>query len=152
VIVAFYRYEWFLADLGAIFAGGKAAGVYTTNGPEACEYIASHSEAVVIIVEDEKQMAKFVDIRDNLTACLAFVQYRGEISDEVKVGVIKLGSLTPLSFSFPFLTFLYLPNQRPGEGRCNQARFSQSFHYVPNAIISNTHSSFPPFLFFLFLT
>lgn len=28
--------EWFFAYMGAMMAGGVAAGIYVTNGPEAC--------------------------------------------------------------------------------------------------------------------
>jgi long-chain-fatty-acid--CoA ligase ACSBG len=34
-VIGFNSPEWFVADLAAIFAGGIAAGIYTTNGPEA---------------------------------------------------------------------------------------------------------------------
>merc|ERR1719272_1975842 len=30
--------EWFIGAMGAIHAGGLAAGVYITNTPEACQY------------------------------------------------------------------------------------------------------------------
>ena len=43
-ILGFNSPEWFFADLAAIAAGGIAAPIYTTNGPEAVQYIANHSE------------------------------------------------------------------------------------------------------------
>lgn len=39
-IIGFNSPEWFVADLGAIFAGGLAAGIYTTNLADSCHYIA----------------------------------------------------------------------------------------------------------------
>lgn len=33
-LLTFLSLEWFIADVGAIFAGGIAAGIYTSNGPE----------------------------------------------------------------------------------------------------------------------
>ena len=36
-IFGFNSPEWFMAEMGAIMAGGKAAGVYTTNEPVACQ-------------------------------------------------------------------------------------------------------------------
>ena len=50
-IIGFNSPEWVIADVGAIFAGGIAAGVYTTNGAESCLYQAVHSQAKVIVVE-----------------------------------------------------------------------------------------------------
>lgn len=51
-IIGFNSPEWFVADVGAIFAGCIATGMYTTNGPEACFYIADHCKVgwVVFVV------------------------------------------------------------------------------------------------------
>lgn len=51
---------------GAIAAGGVAVGIYTTNNVDACQYISEHSEAEVIVVENAKQLEKFVDISHQL--------------------------------------------------------------------------------------
>lgn len=56
--------EWMTANIGGILAGGIAAGIYTTNGPEACAFIASHANATVVVCEGEKQLAKFIEARD----------------------------------------------------------------------------------------
>ena len=63
-IIGFNSPEWFVAQMGAILAGGKAAGVYTTNEPAACKYQAVHSDAKVIFVEDQKQLIKYLDFKD----------------------------------------------------------------------------------------
>ena len=44
-IIGFNRPEWFLADIGAILAGGVPAGIYTTSTAEQCHYITEHCEA-----------------------------------------------------------------------------------------------------------
>lgn len=41
------RAEWMIAYLGTIAIGGVPAGVYTTNSPQMCHYVASHSQAQV---------------------------------------------------------------------------------------------------------
>jgi long-chain-fatty-acid--CoA ligase ACSBG len=61
-----------------IFYSGFAAGIYTTNTPEACAYVANDSRANIFIVEDEKQLAKILEIRDQLPNLKAIVQYTGE--------------------------------------------------------------------------
>lgn len=33
-------------------------GIYATNNPEACLYITDHSEASVVVVEDQKQLVR----------------------------------------------------------------------------------------------
>ncbi|XP_018018310.1 long-chain-fatty-acid--CoA ligase ACSBG2 isoform X2 [Hyalella azteca] len=76
-ILGFNSSEWFISDLGAIFAGGFAAGIYTTNSPEACQHCALNCEAQIFVVEDKKQLEKVLKIRDNLPALKAIIQYKG---------------------------------------------------------------------------
>ncbi|XP_071654143.1 long-chain-fatty-acid--CoA ligase ACSBG2 isoform X2 [Temnothorax longispinosus] len=76
-IIGFNSPEWFIADLAAIYAGGLATGIYTTNSPEACQYCAEHSRANIIVVEDNKQLQKILQIRHNLPHLKAIVQYNG---------------------------------------------------------------------------
>jgi hypothetical protein len=42
-IIGFNTPEWVIANNGAIAAGAKAAGIYATNGVDACRYITQHS-------------------------------------------------------------------------------------------------------------
>jgi long-chain-fatty-acid--CoA ligase ACSBG len=76
-IIGFNAPEWFIADIGTIFAGGIVSGIYTTNGPESCHYVANHSKAKVVVVEDQEQLDKFLSIRDRLPHLTAIVQYIG---------------------------------------------------------------------------
>ena len=46
--------EWGIAYLGAICANLIATGVYSTNSPEVCLYIAKNSEAEIVVVENRK--------------------------------------------------------------------------------------------------
>lgn len=41
-ILGFNAPEWLIAQNGAIFAGGLSVGIYTTNSPEACKYVAQN--------------------------------------------------------------------------------------------------------------
>lgn len=83
-IMGFNSPEWFIADLGAIYAGGIAAGIYTTNGPEAAHYVAHHSDAGVVVVEDEDQLKKFLQIRDRLPKLRAIVMWVGQPDKSLK--------------------------------------------------------------------
>ncbi len=60
------RPEWLYADLGAISMAGVSIGIYPTNAPAECEYTAGHSEARVWVVENEEQLDKALEVRDNL--------------------------------------------------------------------------------------
>ena len=43
--------EWAIAFWGSMMHDNVVSGVYVTNGPEACQYQAEHSEAQVIVVD-----------------------------------------------------------------------------------------------------
>ncbi|XP_055353740.1 long-chain-fatty-acid--CoA ligase ACSBG2-like isoform X2 [Paramacrobiotus metropolitanus] len=76
-IAGFNSPEWFISDIGAIYAGGIAVGIYTTNSPEACLFNAVDSRANIIVVEDDKQLQKILQIRDQLPLLKAIIQYIG---------------------------------------------------------------------------
>jgi len=81
-IVGFNSPEWFIAEMGTLLAGGAAAGVYASNGPDACKYIAVHSSARVIFCEGLQQVDKYLGFREQLPDCLALVVWGGGISPE----------------------------------------------------------------------
>lgn len=74
-IIGFNSPEWVLANVGGILAGGIAAGIYTTNTPDACAYIVRHASATVVVCEGERQLAKFLSVSPPLTDVLAYVVY-----------------------------------------------------------------------------
>jgi len=61
--------------MGAIAAGGVAAGIYTTNLPEACHYVSEHSRAKVVVCEGAKQLAKYIEIAPRLKDLKTIVVY-----------------------------------------------------------------------------
>jgi len=77
-IIGFNSPEWFISDIAAIFAGGFATGIYTTNSPEACQYVAESCEANIIVVENDMQLQKILKVRDSLPHLKAIIQYSGE--------------------------------------------------------------------------
>lgn len=81
-ILGFNSVEWFIADIGAIFAGGLAVGIYTTNSPEACQYVADNCRANVIVVENHKQLVKILQVQDQLPHLKAIVQYKDELKEK----------------------------------------------------------------------
>ena len=76
-ILGFNSPEWFISQMGGIIAGGFSAGIYTTNSPDACKHVANNSRANIIVVEDGKQLAKILSIKDDLPHLKAIVQYTG---------------------------------------------------------------------------
>jgi long-chain acyl-CoA synthetase len=65
--------EWVFAELGAAMVGGVTAGVYPTSPAREVEYLLSLAEAPVIVVEDQEQLDKVLEIRAKLTTLLAIV-------------------------------------------------------------------------------
>ncbi|XP_050720433.1 long-chain-fatty-acid--CoA ligase ACSBG2-like isoform X4 [Eriocheir sinensis] len=92
-ILGFNSPEWFIGDLAAIFAGGFAAGIYTTNSPEACEHCARNCEAQIWLVEDQKQLEKVLKIKSRLPSLRTIIQYSGKPTVE---GVISWESAMAL--------------------------------------------------------
>nr|XP_046249054.1 long-chain-fatty-acid--CoA ligase ACSBG1 [Scatophagus argus] len=82
-ILGFNSAEWFFSAVGAIMAGGIMTGIYATNSPEACQYVISDSKANIIVVENQKQLDKILQIRDRLPSLKAIVQYSGEPQQKI---------------------------------------------------------------------
>jgi long-chain acyl-CoA synthetase len=60
------RPEWLVADVGAQGIGAVVVGIYPTSPSAEVEYLLGHSEATVVIVEDEEQLDKTLAARANL--------------------------------------------------------------------------------------
>jgi long-chain acyl-CoA synthetase len=56
--------RWLFADIGCQSAGGITVGIYTTNAPFEVEYIIRHSDSSVVIVENEEQLDKVLEVWD----------------------------------------------------------------------------------------
>ena len=65
-ILATTRREWVLCDVGILSAGAVVVPIYASSLPDQCEHILRDSGAVVAIVEDEKQLAKLIEVRASL--------------------------------------------------------------------------------------
>jgi long-chain acyl-CoA synthetase len=59
------RVEWHVADVGVISAGAVTVPVYPTSAASQAAYVLRHSGARLCFVENEEQLAKIVDHRDD---------------------------------------------------------------------------------------
>ncbi|KAG7276698.1 hypothetical protein CRUP_006877 [Coryphaenoides rupestris] len=82
-ILGFNSPEWFISNIGCILAGGLAAGIYTTNSAEACQYVAVNCAANVLVVENHKQLVKILQVKDQLPHLKAIVQYKDELQQKL---------------------------------------------------------------------
>jgi len=81
-ILGYNRPEWFLADVGAIAAGGLPAGIYTSLTPDQCHYIADHAGAAIAVVENAAYLATFLALRDRLPKLRAIVVMSGAVTSD----------------------------------------------------------------------
>ncbi|MFN7694232.1 MAG: AMP-dependent synthetase/ligase [Burkholderiales bacterium] len=60
------RLEWMLADLAIQSAAGTANGIYPTDASSQVQYLCQDSAAKLIFVEDDEQLDKVLEVRDQL--------------------------------------------------------------------------------------
>ena len=56
--------EWIYADIGVQCVGGIVSGVYTTDSPDQVAYLLRDSGSRFLVVENDEQLDKFLEIRD----------------------------------------------------------------------------------------
>ena len=80
-IIGFNSPEWSIAFYGSMFGNYLPVGIYTTNNPEACKYVSSHSECEMIIAEDRTQLNKYLLIWSDLPKLKYIILYADSIPD-----------------------------------------------------------------------
>ena len=85
-IIGFNSPQWVIANMAAIAAGGKAAGMYTTSSADAVEYIVTHSESSVCVCEDEEQLNKFLVNIKKMPLLKHIVVYKGAVKEQTVSG------------------------------------------------------------------
>jgi long-chain acyl-CoA synthetase len=81
--------EWPMADFGSFAAGATVVPVYHTNSPEECEYVLSHANVKVLLLEDAKQAAKIAKVRANLPELEHVVVLVGEAEDAITLADLR---------------------------------------------------------------
>ncbi len=84
------RPEWTYADFAALSVGAIVVPIYQTNSPEECQYVLENSDAKVVVVEDEEQLAKIRAIRERLPLLEHVVLMSG--SDEEAISFAQLSA------------------------------------------------------------
>jgi long-chain acyl-CoA synthetase len=67
------RREWHFLDLGILCSGAAVIPIYHTYLSHEVQYIINHSEAKMVIVEDNEQLKKVLKVIDKLKA-LKFIR------------------------------------------------------------------------------
>ncbi len=77
-IISYTCYKWVLTDMATMTIGGATVGIYQSNLPKDCGYIINHSDAVVVFAEDQNQLAKLMEIKEEIPAVRKVVLFNGE--------------------------------------------------------------------------
>ncbi len=72
------RMEWIQVDIATVSIGAVIVGIYPFSIPDDCAYIINHSDAVVLIVENQEQLDKIIEVRNNLPNLKHIVLIDGE--------------------------------------------------------------------------
>ncbi|MBF0229161.1 MAG: long-chain fatty acid--CoA ligase [Desulfamplus sp.] len=77
-IISYTCYKWVLTDMAVMAIGGVTVGIYQSNLPKDCSYIINHSDAVIVFAEDQTQLAKLMEIRDEIPSIRKVVLFNGD--------------------------------------------------------------------------
>ena len=58
--------EWMLTDLAILSCGGVSSGIYPTDAATQVQYLCEDSDSVILFVEDDEQLDKALEVRDQL--------------------------------------------------------------------------------------
>lgn len=72
---------------------GLATGIYTTNSPEACMYVAANCEANIVVVENQAQLSKILQVR-----CSTGQRVHSNMSSQTESGIDADHAMSTLSF------------------------------------------------------
>ncbi len=88
-ILSATRVEWILADIGILCAGAATTTIYPSNTPEECAFILVDSETRIVIAEDDSQVDKLIEVRDQIPHVFKVVTLQGSTSDDGWVITLK---------------------------------------------------------------
>ncbi len=96
-ILANTRVEWMLADLAILSCGGVSNGIYPTDSAAQAHYLCEDSRTCVLFVEDEEQLDKALEVREQLPRLrkIVVMDMKG-LRDFADPGVIDLMALREL--------------------------------------------------------
>src|ERR1700749_3446588 len=77
------RPEWTYFDYAALSIGATVVPIYQTNSPEECAYVLENSDAKIVIVENDEQLAKIRGVRAELPQLQHVVMMVGDAEDVI---------------------------------------------------------------------
>ncbi len=92
-IISGTRFEWIVADLAVMVAGGATTTVYPTTHGEDTAYIVGDAECNVVFAEDDEQVEKLRSHRDTLPALVKVVTFDGTSDGDWVITLDELAAL-----------------------------------------------------------
>jgi long-chain acyl-CoA synthetase len=92
-LVGATRIEWTFCDLAVLFAAAVAVPIYHSNTADEIQFILENSGAVVVFVEDQKQLRKLVEVRARLPKVRKVVMMEGEGDGDWSISLAQLAEL-----------------------------------------------------------
>jgi long-chain acyl-CoA synthetase len=94
------RPEWTYFDFAALSIGATVVPIYQSNSPEECAYVLENSDAKVVVVEDDEQLAKVREVRAGLPLLENVVLMVGAADDALSTDQLaaKAGEVDPAVF------------------------------------------------------
>ncbi len=87
------RLEWILADLAVMMAGGATTTVYPSTNADDTAFILSDSSCKVVFAEDDAQIAKLREHKDQLGGISKVVTFDGTVDGDWVIGLDDLAAL-----------------------------------------------------------
>lgn len=91
------RLEWVLSDLAVLSVGGVSSGIYPTDSASQVQYLCADSHTRVLFVEDDEQLDKALQVRDQLPLLRQIVvmdmQGLHDLDDPQIIGLDRLREL-----------------------------------------------------------
>ena len=84
-ILGFNRPEWVIFNLASMLAGGYAAGIYASNSPPDVRYIIENTESSIVLLEDQDQWQKVLQVRDQIGGLKHVITMKGCYIDDPQV-------------------------------------------------------------------
>jgi long-chain acyl-CoA synthetase len=92
-IISGTRYEWVLADFAVNMAGATTTTVYPSTITDDVAYILSDSASVVAFAEDDEQIAKLREQKDNLPQVMKVIAFTGQTDGDWVISLEELEKL-----------------------------------------------------------
>ncbi|WP_323791724.1 AMP-dependent synthetase/ligase [Nocardioides sp.] len=87
------RYEWIIADLAVMCAGGATTTVYPSTNAEDTAYILSDSECRYVFAEDDEQLAKLKERESELGSLGTIITFDGTVDGDRVINLDRLAEL-----------------------------------------------------------